>query len=40
MSILLSNDDGVRAPGLTALAEALASKYELQVIAPPMTVQE
>ncbi|MFZ8929261.1 MAG: 5'/3'-nucleotidase SurE, partial [Pseudohongiellaceae bacterium] len=34
MSILLSNDDGVRAPGLTALAEALASKYELQVIAP------
>jgi len=34
MSILLSNDDGVRAPGLTALAEALASNYELQVIAP------
>jgi 5'-nucleotidase len=34
VSILLSNDDGVRAPGLTALAEALAWKYKLQVIAP------
>lgn len=34
MSILLSNDDGVRAPGLTALASALAEHAELQVIAP------
>lgn len=34
MSILLSNDDGVRAPGLTALANALSSEYEIQVIAP------
>ncbi len=34
MSILLSNDDGVRAPGLTALASALAEYAELQVIAP------
>jgi len=34
MSILLSNDDGVRAPGLMALASALAQHVELQVIAP------
>lgn len=34
MTILLSNDDGVRAPGLTALAEALAGRTALQVIAP------
>lgn len=34
MSILLSNDDGVRAPGLTALASALATQHALQVIAP------
>lgn len=34
MSILLSNDDGVRAPGLTALATALSGKTPLQVIAP------
>lgn len=34
MSILLSNDDGVRAPGLVALASALAQHSELQVIAP------
>ena len=34
MSILLSNDDGVRAPGLTALASVLATRNELQVIAP------
>lgn len=34
MSILLSNDDGVRAPGLIALAGAVSQKAELQVIAP------
>ena len=34
MSILLSNDDGVRAPGLMALAAALATRTELHVIAP------
>lgn len=34
MSILLSNDDGVRAPGLTALADALDGRTTLQVIAP------
>ncbi len=34
MSILLSNDDGVRAPGLTALANVLSKHYDLQVIAP------
>ena len=34
MSILLSNDDGVRAPGLTALARVLSEHYDLQVIAP------
>jgi 5'-nucleotidase len=34
MSILLSNDDGVRAPGLIALAKALSTTAELHVIAP------
>ena len=34
MKILLSNDDGVHAPGLQALAEALADLGELQVVAP------
>ena len=29
MSILLSNDDGVRAPGLTALARVLSEHYDL-----------
>jgi 5'-nucleotidase len=33
-TILLSNDDGVRAPGLTALASVLATRAALQVIAP------
>ena len=32
--VLISNDDGVRAPGLIALASALAEHHELQVIAP------
>ncbi len=34
MSILISNDDGVRAPGLTSLASVLSEHYDLQVIAP------
>ncbi len=34
MTILLSNDDGVRAPGLMALAGALSVREELLVIAP------
>jgi 5'-nucleotidase len=32
--ILLTNDDGVRAPGLAALAEALKSVGEVTIIAP------
>jgi 5'-nucleotidase len=34
MSLLLSNDDGVHAPGLEALRQALAHDHELVVIAP------
>ncbi len=34
MKILLSNDDGVRAPGLAALYKALEKKAEVTVIAP------
>ncbi|MCL4409872.1 MAG: 5'/3'-nucleotidase SurE [Gammaproteobacteria bacterium] len=34
MKILLSNDDGVRAPGLAALHKALAQVAEVVVIAP------
>jgi 5'-nucleotidase len=34
MSLLLSNDDGVHAPGLEALWRALESSHELTVIAP------
>ena len=34
MRILISNDDGYLAPGLTALAEALASIAEIVVVAP------
>ena len=34
MRILLSNDDGYFAPGLIALAEALAPLAELTVVAP------
>jgi len=34
MRILLSNDDGYRAPGLRALADALAGAGELTVVAP------
>jgi len=34
MKILLSNDDGVYAPGLEALAKALRSVGDIQVVAP------
>jgi len=34
MKILLSNDDGVYAPGLAALAEALDDLADIQVVAP------
>ena len=34
MKILLSNDDGVHAPGIRALHKELSSSYETFVIAP------
>lgn len=34
MRILLSNDDGVRAPGLRVLADALRTIAEIQIVAP------
>ena len=34
MRILLSNDDGVTAPGLAAMADALAGAGELSIVAP------
>ena len=34
MKILVSNDDGVQAPGIRALAQKLASIAEIIVIAP------
>lgn len=34
MRILLSNDDGVLAPGLTALANALKTIADVTVVAP------
>lgn len=34
MHILVSNDDGYRAPGIAVLSEALASDYEVSVVAP------
>lgn len=34
MSLLLSNDDGVNAPGLEALRQALAQDHEVVIIAP------
>lgn len=34
MRLLLSNDDGIHAPGLHALYKALAADHELMVIAP------
>lgn len=38
MRILLANDDGIHAPGITALYDALASLGEVLVVAP-LTVQ-
>jgi len=34
MKILVSNDDGVKAPGIKALAEQLKEIAQVQVIAP------
>jgi 5'-nucleotidase len=34
MNILISNDDGIHAPGIKALAKALSSLGELEVMAP------
>lgn len=34
MRILVSNDDGILAPGIQALAKALATEHEVTVIAP------
>lgn len=34
MHILVSNDDGYRAPGIAVLAEALAVDYKVSVVAP------
>lgn len=34
MKLLLSNDDGIEAPGLVALAQALEKDYEFLVVAP------
>ena len=34
MHILLSNDDGYQAPGLQALADALAENHDISVVAP------
>jgi 5'-nucleotidase len=32
--VLLTNDDGIHAPGLKALRDALAAEFEVQVVAP------
>lgn len=34
MHILVSNDDGYRAPGIAVLADALSAEYEVSVVAP------
>jgi 5'-nucleotidase len=34
MKILLTNDDGIHAPGLFALYQALRSEYEVDIVAP------
>ncbi len=34
MHILISNDDGYRAPGIITLAEALAIEYQTSIVAP------
>ncbi len=34
MHILVSNDDGYRAPGITVLADELSLEYEISIVAP------
>jgi len=34
LHILVSNDDGYRAPGIAALADALSAEYDITVVAP------
>ncbi len=34
MHILVSNDDGYRAPGIAVLAESLSVEYEISIVAP------
>jgi len=34
LHILVSNDDGYRAPGIAALADALSNEYDITVVAP------
>ena len=34
MHILVSNDDGYRAPGIAILAKALSTEYEISIVAP------
>ena len=34
MHILVSNDDGYRAPGISVLVEVLAAEYEVSIVAP------
>lgn len=34
MKILISNDDGYFAPGIKALAKALAKKHDVRIVAP------
>ena len=34
MKILLTNDDGIQAPGLKALASAVAKKWDVTIVAP------
>ncbi len=34
MHILVSNDDGYRAPGIAVLAEALSAEHEISIVAP------
>ncbi len=36
MKILLTNDDGIHAPGIFALYEALKSHHDLHIIAPEL----
>ena len=36
MRILLTNDDGIHAPGLNALYEGLRDEHEIHIVAPEM----